>query len=112
MSEPDEDQISPSSFTLFGVSIDSRRGVLSEIKQMIDFVEDIEKNHPPAAVIKEVFYNSVNSICAIELHEEFEHYKDDPTNYVLNAARKHIAQFEWGDEVYHGSDLDDPQPLG
>lgn len=111
MSEPDYDQINPSSFTLFGVSISSRRGVLSEIKEMINFVEHIEKNYPPAAVIEEVFYNSVNCVCEIKFHDQFEHYKTDPANYVLNAAYEHLSQFEWNDDILHAFDQDSPRQL-
>jgi len=93
-------EIEPSTLKVFGVTIVSRYGVLSEVVEMIEFLQDAQK----AGLVEPIdslFYDSNIPSCTFTFkakHQGIEKQYDHP---ILKTALKYIAQFEWNGEMKH-----------
>lgn len=93
-------QTTDGAITVHGVRLVSRYGSLSELRQMIDFVERA-KAAWVARYVKEVFYDGKSCCASFEFHVKPE--TGDPVfSKVLEVAKQTIAQFELGGTIYHG----------
>ncbi len=102
-------QIEPSSFKAFGIQVDSRYGHMREIVEMMNFarMSAIEGVH---LFVKEVFYDSNNSTCSIELSDDIQDRLDcDVAKEVYRCAMQTISQFVWDGVYQHGIPLQEAE---
>lgn len=103
--EEKSQQVSPNSFTAFGIEISSRYGKANEIIEMINFSR-LAAQRDVAHYVKSMFYDSKANICTFELVDSVKVF-DPVATSLKQAAFETVSQFDWFDSVEHGTPLDD-----
>jgi hypothetical protein len=86
--------------TLYGIELNSRYGILSELKEMIMFAE-LAHGLDLAKYIKGVFYDSKCCTAFLEFHCGEVTYSDPLFDAVLFCANRSLSQFELGGISYN-----------
>lgn len=103
-------QVEPEQLNAFGIKVWSRYGQVRELVEMLPFAEELAKQNIHYH-IKEIFYNSKESLCHILFSGEKE--PDKYTNIyqkVHSIAKQYLTQFIIGEygEVEKGDNAFDP----
>jgi len=98
-------EIEPSTFSVFGITICSRYGVLWEITEMIDFLRDAQKEGLTEP-IEELFYDSNNSYLTFTFRDGYKDIEKHHNHPILRIALKHISQFVWDGDMKHSPSME------
>ena len=96
-------QVNPEALTAFGISIFSRYGKASEIKEMISFAESVCAAGI-SELVQDVFYDSKACTCFITIKVGLFDDFSLQIGKILDCALEHIRQFEWNGCTQHGAD--------
>ena len=91
-------EVTPHEFSVHGVAIYSRDGKLSEIIQMMSFLQEVRAKNCIEA-IQRIDYDSNSCYCEFTFNEGFENVVKDKSHPILLAALNHISQFDWDGEA-------------
>ena len=89
------------------VVIESRGGHDEEMKEMRNFVAELQKSSSDQNV-ERVFYDSKSACCSIHFSIHEDDIDPAEKNLIFFAAKEHISQFDWDGSVYHGKPLTGP----
>ena len=83
-----------------GIPITSRHGVDWELAEIREFIEEAHAKDL-SHLIKEVFYDSNNSICVFTPTDRNKEILNQDRHPLMLIALKYISQFEWAGNMHH-----------
>jgi hypothetical protein len=97
-------QVEPASLSAFGILIESRYGIASELVEMLGFAQSCAEKKL-AHYVTRVFYDSKGGMCNFELVPTVKE-GDSVADALLESALEKVGYFDWFDSVQYGKPMD------